>query len=88
MRPNVSPLADANAEPSGQITTPFLIYVGLTVIAAVIVTIASGPEHLSRTHHKLVEPSGALAHPRPEPRTPAVSSTSPAIPATAGTKAD
>jgi CAAX protease family protein len=34
---------------------PFLIYVGLTVIAAVVVVIATGAEHLSRTAHRQIE---------------------------------
>jgi hypothetical protein len=62
-----------------RMTTPFLIYVGLTVIAAIVITIASGPEHLSRTHHKLVEAPETSLTPRPEPTAPGVASTSPAL---------
>jgi uncharacterized protein len=38
-----------------QQTQPFLIYVGLAVIAAVAVVIATGAEHLSRTAHRQIE---------------------------------
>jgi high-affinity Fe2+/Pb2+ permease len=34
---------------------PFLIYVGLTVIAAVVIVIATGAEHLSRTAHRQID---------------------------------
>jgi hypothetical protein len=36
-------------------TQPFLIYVALTVIAAVAVVIATGSEHLSRTAQRQIE---------------------------------
>ena len=38
-----------------QMAQPFLIYVALTVIAAVAVVIATGAENLSRTAHKQIE---------------------------------
>jgi uncharacterized protein len=38
-----------------QMAQPFLIYVGLTVMAAVVVVIATGAEHLSRTAHRQIE---------------------------------
>jgi uncharacterized protein len=43
-------------EGNDRFTGPFLIYVGLSIVAAIVVTIVSGPEHLSRTHQKLETP--------------------------------
>jgi hypothetical protein len=34
---------------------PFLLYVGLMVVAAIVVVIWGGPAHLSRTHRKQEE---------------------------------
>ncbi len=42
----ITPLGDA-------MTRPFLIYAALVVVAAVAVVVATGPEHLSRTHRRL-----------------------------------
>jgi uncharacterized protein len=36
---------------------PFLLYVGLLVVAAIVVVIVAGPAHLSRTHRKQEEPT-------------------------------
>jgi len=36
---------------------PFLLYVGLMVVAAIVVVIVAGPAHLSRTHRKQEEPA-------------------------------
>jgi membrane protease YdiL (CAAX protease family) len=36
---------------------PFLLYVGLLVVAAILVVIVAGPAHLSRTHRKQEEPT-------------------------------
>ena len=38
-----------------QMAQPFLIYVALTVVAAVIVVIATGAENLSRTAHRQID---------------------------------
>jgi uncharacterized protein len=38
-----------------QMTLPFLLYVGLMVVAAIVVVIVAGPAHLSRKHHKQEE---------------------------------
>jgi uncharacterized protein len=38
-----------------QMTLPFLLYVGLMVVAAIVVVIVAGPEHLSREHRKQEE---------------------------------
>ena len=38
-----------------QMAQPFLIYVALTIVAAVIVVIVNGAEHLSRTAQRQVE---------------------------------
>ena len=38
-----------------QMTQPFLIYVALTIVAAVIVVIVNGAEHLSRTAQRQIE---------------------------------
>jgi uncharacterized protein len=38
-----------------QMAQPFLIYVALTVIAAVIVVIVTGAENLSRVAHRQIE---------------------------------
>ena len=38
-----------------QMVQPFLIYVGITVIAALVVVIATGGENLSRTAHRQIE---------------------------------
>jgi uncharacterized protein len=40
---------------SSQMAQPFLIYVALTVAAAVIVVMVTGAEHLSRTAHRQIE---------------------------------
>lgn len=40
-------------EPLGsRSTVPFLLYVALTTVAAILVTVTSGATHLSRTHQK------------------------------------
>ena len=36
---------------------PFLLFVGLMVVAAIVVVIVAGPEHLSRKHTKQEEPA-------------------------------
>jgi uncharacterized protein len=36
----------------GRAAQPFLIYVALSVITAVTIVVATGPEHVSRTHRK------------------------------------
>jgi hypothetical protein len=38
----------------GRAAQPFLIYVALSVVTAVAIVVATGPEHLSRTHRKQV----------------------------------
>jgi hypothetical protein len=38
-----------------QMTLPFLLYVGLTVVAAIMMVIVYGPQHLCRKHHKQEE---------------------------------
>lgn len=44
-------------EPLGsRAMVPFLIYVGLMVVAAIVVVIVAGPAHLSRSHRKQEEP--------------------------------
>src|SRR5919107_462341 len=44
-------------EPLGsQAMVPFLFFVGLMVVAAIVVVIVAGPKHLSRKHHRQVEP--------------------------------
>jgi hypothetical protein len=40
----------------GGATLPTLVYFGLMVVAAMVVVIAAGPEHLSRKHNKEEEP--------------------------------
>jgi uncharacterized protein len=54
------------------VTQPFLVYTALAVAAAVVVAVATGPEHLSRTHHRQVlrtvppaRPAAELAQPSP-----------------------
>jgi uncharacterized protein len=42
-------------------TVPVLLYFALMVVAAIVVVIVAGPKHLSRKHHRQVEP------PRPSP---------------------
>jgi hypothetical protein len=36
---------------------PFLLYVGLMVVAAIVVVIVAGSAHLSRKHRKQEEPA-------------------------------
>jgi membrane protease YdiL (CAAX protease family) len=55
-------------EPLGsRAMVPFLLYVGLMVVAAIVVVIVAGPKHLSRKHHRQEtseEPEVATAAPR------------------------
>jgi membrane protease YdiL (CAAX protease family) len=56
-------------EPLGsRAMVPFLVYVGLMVVVAIVVVIWAGPAHLSRTHRKQEEPASqpevATAAPR------------------------
>jgi hypothetical protein len=45
-------------EPLGsRAMVPFLLYVGLMVVAAIVVVIVAGSAHLSRTHRKQEEPT-------------------------------
>jgi hypothetical protein len=45
-------------EPLGsRAIVPFLLYVGLMVVAAIVVVIVAGPAHLSREHRKQEEPA-------------------------------
>jgi hypothetical protein len=43
---------------------PFLLYVGLMVVGAIVVVVVAGPEHLSRKQRKQEEPEVATATPR------------------------
>jgi membrane protease YdiL (CAAX protease family) len=44
-------------EPLGsRAMVPFLFFVGLMVVAAIVVVVVAGPQHLSRKHHRQVEP--------------------------------
>jgi uncharacterized protein len=52
-------------EPLGrQAMLPFLLYVGLMVVGAIVVVVVAGPEHLSRKQRKQEEPEVATATPR------------------------
>jgi uncharacterized protein len=51
------PLTLLIAPLGSQMTLPFLLYVGLEVVAAIVVVIVAGPKHLSRKHHKQDESS-------------------------------
>ncbi len=55
-------------EPLGsRAMVPFLLYVGLMVVAAIVVVIVAGPAHLSRKHRKQeppAQPEAATAAPR------------------------
>jgi len=46
------PVTLAIDELGGRATVPVLLYFGLTVVAAIVVVIVAGPQHLSRKHHK------------------------------------
>jgi uncharacterized protein len=50
------PLTILLAPLGSQMTLPFLVYAGLMVVAAIVVVIVAGPEHLSRKHQKQEEP--------------------------------
>jgi uncharacterized protein len=52
-------------EPLGrQAMLPFLLYVGLMVVGAIVVVVVAGPEQLSRKQRKQEEPEVATATPR------------------------
>lgn len=49
------PLTLLIAPLGSRVTVPFLLYVGLLVVAAIVVVIVAGPKHLSRKHRKQEE---------------------------------
>jgi membrane protease YdiL (CAAX protease family) len=49
------PLTLLIAPLGSRVTVPFLLYVGLLVVAAIVVVIWAGPKHLSRKHHRQEE---------------------------------
>jgi membrane protease YdiL (CAAX protease family) len=49
------PITVLIAPMGSQMAQPFLIYVALMVVAAAVIVIATGPEHLSRTAHRQME---------------------------------
>jgi membrane protease YdiL (CAAX protease family) len=65
------PMTLAIDELGGRATVPLLLYFGLTVVAAIVVVIVAGPQHLSRKHHKqeerATEPRVTSAPPVPRP---------------------
>jgi membrane protease YdiL (CAAX protease family) len=65
------PVTLAIDELGGRATVPVLLYFGLTVVAAIVVVIVAGPQHLSRKHHKqedrAAEPGATSAPPVPRP---------------------
>src|SRR5215204_2289100 len=54
------PVTLAIDEFGGRATVPVLLYFGLTVVAAIVVVIVAGPQHLSRKHHKQEERAAEL----------------------------
>jgi len=54
------PVTLAIDELGGRATVPVFLYFGLTVVAAIVVVIVAGPQHLSRKHHKQEERAAEL----------------------------
>jgi len=50
------PITLAIDELGSRATVPVLLFWGLMVVAAIVVVIVAGPKHLSRKHHRQVEP--------------------------------
>jgi membrane protease YdiL (CAAX protease family) len=67
------PLTLLIAPLGSRVTVPFLLYVGLLVVAAIVVVIVAGPKHLSRKHRKQEEQAV-----EPGVATPGVAKPSPA----------
>jgi uncharacterized protein len=66
------PVTLAIDELGGRATVPVLLYFGLTVVAAIVVVLRAGPQHLSRKHRKQEEkgaeaPRVTSAPPVPRP---------------------
>lgn len=67
------PLTLLIAPLGSRVTVPFLLYVGLLVVAAIVAVIVAGPKHLSRKHRKQEEQAV-----EPGVATPGVAKPSPA----------
>ena len=57
------PVTLAIDELGSRATVPVLLFWGLMVVAAIVVVIWAGPKHLSRKHHRQVEPQRTTATP-------------------------
>src|SRR5215207_7332907 len=64
------PVTLAIDELGGRATVPVLLYFGLTVVAAIVVVLWAGPQHLSRKHRKQEEKGADAPRVTPAPPVP------------------